>query len=84
MSNKAPKINPTGTVYKNVPVYKKHRHGGPTNRSEHAASWNKMMKVVEEYIKADFIVEYSEEDHGDNIYANVTCRNPLFPEDIVN
>jgi hypothetical protein len=77
MSNNPPKINPTGTTYKNVLVVDTIKGCRVQTKA-----WLAMMKVVGEYIKADYDVKYTEyEDSYRDVKANVVCSPPLFPID---
>lgn len=77
MSNKPPKINPTGTTYKAVPIW----IHGQAKHGAHSKVWLKMMDVIGEYMRADYIVEYSEREEYSQSYAYCICRPPLFPNE---
>jgi hypothetical protein len=77
MSNNPPKINPTGTTYKNVLVART-----INGRTAQTKTWLNMMKVVGEYIKADYDVKYTEHrGFRDQVFVDVVCSPPLFPID---
>lgn len=83
MSNRPPKINPTGTKFENVLVRPWRDSSDGRLHQEPSKAWHRMMKVVEEYIKADYLVDYREEVVSRHdvmeTRATVTCSPPLFP-----
>jgi hypothetical protein len=88
-SNNPPNINPTGTSYRRVRMYASLPHetdpkyppkGYPdyhTNRNQHTKEFAKVLKVMGDYIRADYAVTGWEEPAG---FFNLECRLPLgFP-----
>ena len=78
MSNGVPNINPTGTKYRNVRMYPRHRNSLDLMlRTQHTKEFTNLLKVIDNYIQADFEVVCWEEPVG---FMNADLRNPLFPE----
>ena len=93
MSNRAPKINPTGTRFSKVIVPHFSHEEGRYRLSVPSKAYKNMMRVVGEYIKADYVVKYQEdyildlEEYRKTgqtkhiLAASVSCTPPLFPEE---
>lgn len=81
MSNGAPNINPTGTEFKDVVVYAKDlRLDNNPSTATITKAYTAMMKIVGEYIKADYDVRYREERRHGVLMASAKCRPPLFAD----
>jgi hypothetical protein len=88
-SNKAQNINTGGAEYSMVRVFKttdEIRYGSDvrTLHGMHTKEWLGMMKVVQEYIRADYVVEYEEKTGEELLKEGVTPRQVLFTPTNIN
>lgn len=78
MSNKSPNINPNGTTFKGIVIYARmSRRNLQLNYGRLSKPYKHMLKIIGEYIKTNYVVEYSEDCWDDDIpRASAKCYPP--------